>query len=105
MKKIKLLSIISFIAIALFSGCKNDSDSENTADPKTTPEPETYVLQSENSCGAYSLAYYLAETGQISVSNIETKAEEIYQKVKFDESAGMGEYSDPVKTVMQKKPK
>ena len=43
------------------------------------------------------MAYYLAETGQIPGSKVESTAKKIYPKIKFDPSAGFGEYSDPFK--------
>lgn len=52
---------------------------------------------SRNACGAFSLAYFLAETGQISGSEVEATAKKIYSKIKFDPAAGFGEYSDPFK--------
>jgi len=52
---------------------------------------------SRNACGAFSLAYYLAETGQIPGAKVEATAKKIYSKIKFDPAAGFGDYSDPFK--------
>ena len=52
---------------------------------------------SRNACGAFSLAYYLAETGQIPGGKVEATAKKIYSKIKFDPAAGFGDYSDPFK--------
>ena len=67
-----------------------------------TQSGQPYAVQkdnkwSRNACGAFSLAYYLAETGQIPVAKVESTAKEIYSKIKFDPAAGFGEYSDPLK--------
>ena len=67
---------------------------------------KSYVTQkdnawSENACGAFSMAYYLAETNQISGADVEKTAKKIYQNIKFDPSAGFGEYSDPFKMMKE----
>lgn len=67
-----------------------------------THDGQPYATQSDNkwsrnACGAFSLAYYLAETGQIPGAKVESTAKEIYSKIKFDPAAGFGEYSDPLK--------
>lgn len=56
---------------------------------------------SRNACGAFSLAYYLAETGQIPGGKVEATAKKIYSKIKFDPAACFGDYSDPVKIVRE----
>ena len=56
---------------------------------------------SRNACGAFSLAYYLAETGQIPGSKVEASAKDIYSRVKFDPAMGFGNYSDPFKIAME----
>lgn len=56
---------------------------------------------SRNACGAFSLAYYLAETGQISGSKVESIAKKIYSRIKFDPAAGFGDYSDPFKIAIE----
>ena len=52
---------------------------------------------SRNACGAFSMAYYLAETAQIPGAKVEATAKKIYSKIKFDPAAGFGDYSDPFK--------
>lgn len=56
---------------------------------------------SRNACGAFSLAYYLAETRQIPGAKVEATAKKIYSKIKFDPAAGFGDYSDPFKIAME----
>ncbi len=56
---------------------------------------------SRNACGAFSLAYYLAETEQIPGNKVEATAKKIYSKIKFDPAAGFGDYSDPFKIVRE----
>ena len=75
-----------------------------TACKSTNGQP--YAVQkdnawSRNACGAFSLAYYLAETGQIPGSKVESTAKDIYSRIKFDPAAGFGDYSDPFKIVME----
>ena len=89
----KLIFIMLMAGVILFSGCK-----------ATKGQP--YAVQkdnkwSRNACGAFSMAYYLAETGQISGANVESKAKEIYSRIKFDPSVGFGEYSDPFKILKE----
>ena len=71
-----------------------------TACKPTKGQP--YAIQkdnkwSRNACGAFSLAYYLAETGQIPGAKVESTAKKIYSRIKFDPAAGFGDYSDPFK--------
>ncbi len=88
-----LVFIMLMAGIVFFSGCKSK-------------DGQPYAVQkdnawSRNACGAFSLAYYLAETGQIPSSKVETTARKIYSKIKFDPAAGFGDYSDPFKIVRE----
>ena len=56
---------------------------------------------SKNACGAFSMAYYLAETKQIPANKVERVAKKLYEKIKFDPEAGFGDYSDPIKIMDQ----
>ena len=56
---------------------------------------------SRNACGAFSMAYYLAETNQISGADVEKTAKKFYKNIKFDPSAGFGDYSDPFKIIRE----
>ena len=90
MKAIKTSAIITlFVCTVLLSGC-----SSRNGQPYTTQKENIW---SRNACGAFSMAYYLAETGQIPAKKVESKAKELYANIKFDVSAGFGEYSDPFK--------
>ena len=67
---------------------------------------QSYAIQkdnawSRNACGAFSMAYYLAETNQISGAEVEKTAKKLYQNIKFDPSAGFGDYSDPFKIIKE----
>ena len=67
---------------------------------------QPYAIQkdhawSRNACGAFSMAYYLAETNQISGADVEKTAKKIYQNIKFDPAAGFGDYSDPFKIMKE----
>ena len=67
---------------------------------------QSYAVQkdnawSRNACGAFSLAYYLAETGQIPGAKVEATAKKIYSNIKFDPAAGFGDYSDPFKIAIE----
>ncbi len=82
-KLTRSFALVLFAAV-LFSGmvsCKQNSGEDDNI------EPEVYTAQPENSisCGAYSLAYYLAKTNQIKYSEIGEKAEDIYNNgnIKF----------------------
>ena len=73
---------------------------------KTTNKGQPYATQkdnawSRNACGAFSMAYYLAETNQISGADVEKTAKKIYQNIKFDPAAGLGDYSDPFKIMKE----
>ena len=48
---------------------------------------------SRNACGAFSLAYYLAETGQIPGSKVESTAKDIYSRIKFDPACSLAQSS------------
>lgn len=82
-----------FMCTMLFSACK-----ASKGQPYATQRDNAW---SRNACGAFSMAYYLAETGQIPGSKVEVTAKKIYPKIKFDPSAGFGEYSDPFKIAQE----
>ena len=90
MKGRKVILIATFLmGVLMIAGCK-------------AAKGQPYAVQkdnmwSRNACGAFSLAYFLAETGKISGSEVEATAKKIYSKIKFDPAAGFGEYSDPFK--------
>ncbi|MBO4858172.1 MAG: hypothetical protein J5527_06620 [Treponema sp.] len=77
----------------LFSACKSRG-----GQPYATQKDNTW---SANACGAFSMAYYLAETGQIKGNQVENTARQLYKEIKFDPQAGFGEYSDPFKIVKE----
>ena len=87
----KKLFVIATCLMGVFMilGCKSKD-----GQPYATQKDNAW---SANACGAFSMAYYLAETGQIKGSKVESTAKKIYSKIKFDPSAGFGEYSDPFK--------
>ena len=90
MKKIKaLLLCLSVLSVIFFTACKSKNNQ-----PYITQNQNAW---SRNACGAFSMAYFLAETGQIPASKIEETAKKFYARIKFDPQAGMGEYSDPFK--------
>lgn len=90
----KGLLIAGLLAAALiFTGCKSTE-----GQPYATQKDNAW---SRNACGAFSLAYYLAETGQISGSKVESIAKKIYSRIKFDPAAGFGDYSDPFKIAIE----
>ena len=86
-------TLIVIMCTLLFSACKVSKDQ-----PYATQKDNAW---SRNACGAFSMAYYLAETGQIPGSKVESTAKKIYPKIKFDPSAGFGEYSDPFKILQE----
>lgn len=86
-------TLIVIMCTLLFSACKVSKDQ-----PYATQKDNAW---SRNACGAFSMAYYLAETGQIPGSKVESTAKKIYPKIKFDPSAGFGEYSDPFKILKE----
>ena len=82
--------IASFLlGVLMITGCK-----EKDGQPYATQKDNAW---SRNACGAFSLAYYLAETGQIPGPKVESTAKKIYSSIKFDPAAGFGDYSDPFK--------
>ena len=90
----KGLLIAGLLAAALiFTGCKSTK-----GQPYATQKDNAW---SRNACGAFSLAYYLAETGQIPGSKVESTAKDIYSRIKFDPAVGFGGYSDPFKIAME----
>ena len=96
MSGIKTAVITMLMCAFIFSGCKSKD-----GQPYATQRDNAW---SRNACGAFSMAYYLAETGQIRSNNVESTAKEIYKKIKFDPSAGFGEYSDPFKILQESAP-
>ena len=70
----------------------------NSGQPYATQKDNAW---SRNACGAFSMAYYLAETNQISGADVEKTAKKIYKNIKFDPSAGFGDYSDPFKIIKE----
>ncbi len=86
-------TLIVIMCTLLFSACK-----ASKGQPYATQRDNAW---SRNACGAFSMAYYLAETGQIPGSKVEATAKKIYPKIKFDPSAGFGEYSDPFKIAQE----
>ena len=86
-------TLIVIMCTMLFSACK-----ASKGQPYATQKDNAW---SRNACGAFSMAYYLAETGQIPGSKVEATAKKIYPKIKFDPSAGFGEYSDPFKILQE----
>ena len=77
------------LGVLMITGCKGKD-----GQPYATQKDNAW---SRNACGAFSLAYYLAETGQIPGSKVESTAKKIYSRIKFDLAAGFGDYSDPFK--------
>ena len=96
MSGIKTAVITMIMCAFIFSGCKSKD-----GQPYATQRDNAW---SRNACGAFSMAYYLAETGQIRSNKVESTAKEIYKKIKFDPSAGFGEYSDPFKILQESAP-
>ncbi|MCR5765768.1 MAG: hypothetical protein K6G09_07335 [Treponema sp.] len=94
MKATKLSAIITLLVstVLLFS-CHSKN-----GQPYATQKDN---LWSRNACGAFSMAYYLAETGQIPGKKVESTAKKLYANIKFDISAGFGEYSDPFKIMSE----
>ena len=93
--KITQKNIIMILLTAIFvSGCSKPKDGQ----PYATQKDNAW---SQNACGAFSMAYYLAETNQISGADVEKTAKNLYSKIKFDPSAGFGEYSDPFKIMKE----
>ncbi len=86
--------IMILTSLILLAGC----DKTNSGQPYVTQKDNAW---SRNACGAFSMAYYLAETKQISGEEVEKKAKEFYKNIKFDRSAGFGDYSDPFKIMKE----
>ena len=89
--KLMLTLLISAIFV---TGCSKP----NNGQPYATQRDNAW---SRNACGAFSMAYYLAETNQIEGADVEKTAKKIYQNIKFDPSAGFGDYSDPFKIITE----
>ena len=88
------LMIATFLmGVLMITACKS-----NNGQPYATQKDNAW---SRNACGAFSLAYYLAETGQIPGSKVESTAKKIYSRIKFDPAAGFGDYSDPFKILRE----
>lgn len=90
-----ILMLATLITIFSCSG-------KQLAKPGTYKNSQPYATQkdnawSKNACGAFSMAYLLAENGQIKSSDVIPVAKDIYKKIKFDPAAGFGDYSDPFK--------
>ena len=94
MKKTGKLILMLLITSLFATGCSKST----TGQPYATQKDNAW---SRNACGAFSMAYYLAETNQISGSDVEKTAKKIYKKIKFDPSAGFGDYSDPFKIIRE----
>jgi hypothetical protein len=86
--------IMILTSLILLAGC----DKTNSGQPYVTQKDNAW---SRNACGAFSMAYYLAETNQISGGDVEKTAKEFYKNIKFDRSAGFGDYSDPFKIMRE----
>lgn len=97
MKKLNKIIIAMAVVAALFcSGC--------SFAPGTYTNSQPYDVQSQDendwsvcACGAFSMAYYLAEQGIISSKNVSSKAKSLYRKVIFDKSSELWPYSEPIK--------
>ena len=94
MKKTEKFVLMLLISALFTAGCSKS----NSGQPYATQKDNAW---SRNACGAFSMAYYLAETEQISGADVEKTAKKIYQKIKFDPSAGFGDYSDPFKIIRE----
>ena len=94
MKTVGKVLVIILLACILLAGCKKTGSEQ----PYATQKDNAW---SRNACGAFSMAYYLAETKQISGEEVEKKAKEFYKNIKFDRSAGFGDYSDPFKIMRE----
>lgn len=82
-----------FMGAFMITACKSTG-----GQPYATQKDNAW---SRNACGAFSLAYYLAETRQIPGAKVEATAKKIYSKIKFDPAAGFGDYSDPFKIAIE----
>ncbi len=96
MKKIKTILSLVLLASTLFI----TSCAYNTPGEYSNKQP--YAVQkrsdwSKYACGAFSMAYYLAEQGYIPKKKIASQAKSLYKKVIFPESSKLYPYSDPRK--------
>ena len=89
----KIFFTTLFIFVLFFCFCTSRS-----GQPYATQNNNAW---SKNACGAFSMAYYLEETGQFAGNKVESTAKALYQKIKFDASAGFGDYSDPLKIMKE----
>ena len=96
MKKIKtILSLILAASTLVITSCAFNTPGEYTnKQPYAVQKEDTW---SEYACGAFSMAYYLAEQGFIPAKKVESKAKSLYKKVIFDESSQLWPYSEPRK--------
>ena len=94
MKPTRKFMLALLISSVFVCGCKTT----NKGQPYATQKDNAW---SRNACGAFSMAYYLAETNQISGADVEKTAKKIYQNIKFDPAAGFGDYSDPFKIMKE----
>ena len=94
MKSTRKFLLVLFISSVFACGCSKP----NKGQPYATQKDNAW---SRNACGAFSMAYYLAETNQISGADVEKTAKKIYQNIKFDPAAGFGDYSDPFKIMKE----
>ena len=93
MKAVGLMIATFLMGVLMITSCKSTG-----GQPYAVQKDNAW---SRNACGAFSLAYYLAETGQIPGTKVEATAKKIYSKIKFDPAAGFGDYSDPFKIVRE----
>lgn len=93
MKK-NLLLVLAASMLILSSCAFNTPGAYNAKQPYAVQKEGAW---SEYACGAFSMAYYLAERGYIPTKKVESKAKALYKKVIFAESSGMYPYSDPRK--------
>ena len=91
--KTKFIIAALLIGGLVMTGCKSTG-----GQPYATQSDNRW---SRNACGAFSMAYYLAEKGQIPGTKVESTAKKIYAKIKFDPAAGFGDYSDPFKIMRE----
>lgn len=88
-KKLLLLTLVLSLAF-VFTGCNND-DAASDSDAWEIQNDE------ELTCGAFAIAYYLAETGQIEPDQIRKTVDKIYPQIQFDAEGPFEGYSDPEK--------
>ena len=91
----KILTLVLAASMLILSSCAfNTPGAYNAKQPYAVQKEGAW---SEYACGAFSMAYYLAENGYIPTKKVESKAKALYKKVIFAESSGMYPYSDPRK--------